>query len=129
MKHFCAFFACSFFVLCHSFSISPSLLMDIPIQLKGIEEIADKYDVFLFDQFGAIHNGDKPLPGAVDVIEKLRSLGKKTVVVSNTSSRKDITKTKYHNLGFPEDSMDGFITSGEIAHLFIANNYIEKKAM
>jgi hypothetical protein len=40
-----------------------SLLMDTPIVLRGLSDIANRYDLFLFDQFGVLHNGVEPIGG------------------------------------------------------------------
>jgi glycerol 3-phosphatase-2 len=49
--------------------------------------IADRYDAFLFDLDGVLYRGPEPVPGAADVLARLRELGKGIAFVTNNSSR------------------------------------------
>jgi glycerol-1-phosphatase len=49
--------------------------------------IADGYDAFLFDLDGVLYRGRDPVPGAADVLARLRILGKGIAFVTNNSSR------------------------------------------
>ena len=89
-----------------------------PSQLiANVREIANSYDAFLLDQFGVLHDGVKPLPGAVECFDELARAGKKLIVLSNTSRRRAFAVQKLPKLGFDENSLveGGFITSGEAA--------------
>jgi beta-phosphoglucomutase-like phosphatase (HAD superfamily) len=71
-----------------SFSSSPySLLMDTPIVIRGFVDIADRYDLFLFDQFGVLHDGASPIKGTIELLDQLEKLKKTVVIVSNTSGK------------------------------------------
>ena len=97
-----------------------SLMMDTPVLLRGIGEIADRYDLFLFDQFGVLHNGVQPVPGAVSMMEELKKLKKTSIIVSNTSNLSKIALKKLIELGFPSSAFEGgVVTSGESAHRWI----------
>ena len=43
--------------------------MDIQIA-QGIGEVVDRYDAFVVDLWGTIHNGVQPFPGAVETQKK-----------------------------------------------------------
>ena len=81
----------------------------------GVEGIAGRYDAFLLDQFGVLHDGSKALPGAVACFEELARRGKRLVVLSNTSRRQSDAMRKISELGFRTDALSGFICSGEQA--------------
>jgi len=49
--------------------------------------IADAYDAFLFDLDGVLYRGDRPIPGAADVVAALRRAGKRIAFVTNNSAR------------------------------------------
>jgi len=51
--------------------------------LKGIENI----ECFLFDMDGTLYEGYDPIPGAFDLIETLKSQGKRVMYISNNSSK------------------------------------------
>lgn len=94
-----------------------SLLMDTPIVLRRLSDIASRYDLFLFDQFGVLHNGVEPIDGAIDMLEQLNKLKKTVVIVSNTSGRSKYAAKKLNDLGFLSECFDGgVVTSGEAAH-------------
>ncbi len=94
-----------------------------PTIVSGLSAIAHEYDAILLDQFGVLHDGQKPLPGAVDCYEKLAASGKKLVVLSNTSRRRAFAMKKLPIIGFDDKSLLGFVTSGEAAHSYIAENH------
>lgn len=103
-----------------------SLLMDTPVVIRGVEEIVDRYDIFLLDQFGVLHNGQEPLPGVPELLEYLQQKNKTTVILSNTSSKSEKARRRYKRLGLPEYYTD-FVTSGEAAWKHIKENYSGKK--
>jgi len=47
---------------------SANLILDIPILLKDISEISQRYEIFLWDQFGVLHNGKISLSQSVQVL-------------------------------------------------------------
>eukprot|EP00928_Gymnodinium_smaydae_P006990 TRINITY_DN12500_c0_g1_i2.p1 TRINITY_DN12500_c0_g1~~TRINITY_DN12500_c0_g1_i2.p1 ORF type:complete len:329 (+),score=52.29 TRINITY_DN12500_c0_g1_i2:43-1029(+) len=101
----------------------------LPNLVRGLEELAPRYDVILFDQYGCIHDGVAPLPGACDALERLKGECKQMVVLSNTSSRRDATCRKFVNMGFSAAYMCDFITSGQCAHEHLAKHYVGKKCL
>lgn len=80
---------------------SPKYLTgDVP----AINEFIDRFDVFLLDCDGVIWSGDHVFEGVVETLELLRSRGKKTVFVTNnsTKSRQEYLK-KFTGLGIPSN--------------------------
>jgi len=55
-----------------SSSSSSSLIMNIPIHIRGFVDIINMYDIILIDQFGVLHDGKKPLPGAVELLNEIK---------------------------------------------------------
>ncbi|KAK4196489.1 putative 4-nitrophenylphosphatase [Triangularia verruculosa] len=82
--------------------------MTTPKYLSGdaaaIDEFIDRFDVFLLDCDGVIWSGDHVFEGVVETLEYLRSRGKKTVFVTNnsTKSRQEYLK-KFTGLGIPSN--------------------------
>ena len=83
--------------------------------LGGIGEIFDHYDLFLVDQFGVLHDGQNPYPGAIRVLEELKAGGKTVVLLSNSGKRSAPNAERLRGLGFPEELYDLLVTSGEVA--------------
>ena len=57
--------------------------------------LIEKYDNFIFDLDGTIYRGEHLIPKADEVINTLKSLGKKIVFVSNKTTG---TVTDYYHL-------------------------------
>ena len=100
-----------------------------PRIISGLASIADNYDAIFLDQFGVMHDGQKPLPGAIDCFPALAAAGKKLVVLSNTSRRRAFAIQKLPKLGFDDDKLTGFVTSGEAAWDYMAANFGGKRVL
>ena len=66
----------------------------------GIKDIVDKYDVFILDQWGVMHDGVEGYALAVKCVEMLHEVEKKLIIISNSSKRKHSTVGKLSELGF-----------------------------
>ena len=58
----------------------------VPI-LGGVSELARKYDGFVLDIWGVIHDGVRPYPGAVACLRRLKAGGKRVALLSNAPRR------------------------------------------
>ncbi|KAJ0972243.1 hypothetical protein J5N97_020202 [Dioscorea zingiberensis] len=89
--------------------------------LDGIRTLAEsgRYKAWFLDQFGVLHDGKRPYPGAISTLEKLASHGAKMVIISNSSRRASVTFEKLGSLGFNPLLFHGTITSGELTHQYL----------
>jgi len=85
------------------------------LQLAGIRDLAERFDVFILDQFGVLHDGVAPYPGAVETLVRLQELGKRTLLLSNSGKRSAPNEARLARLGFVPGSWDHFLSSGEVA--------------
>lgn len=83
--------------------------------LDGIGALVERYQVFLLDQFGVLHDGTNPYPGAVEALSALKRAGRTIVLVSNSGRRARPNEARLLKLGFQPGSWDQFVSSGEIA--------------
>ncbi len=83
--------------------------------LDGVGSLVERYQVFLLDQFGVLHDGTNPYPGAVEALSALKRAGKTIVLVSNSGRRARPNESRLLKLGFEPGSWDQFVSSGEIA--------------
>ncbi|MCF6112114.1 TIGR01459 family HAD-type hydrolase [Mesorhizobium muleiense] len=83
--------------------------------LDGIGALVERYQVFLLDQFGVLHDGTNPYPGAVEALSALKRAGRTIVLVSNSGRRARPNEARLLKLGFEPGSWDQFVSSGEIA--------------
>ncbi|MER9655856.1 TIGR01459 family HAD-type hydrolase [Mesorhizobium sp. M0152] len=84
-------------------------------RLDGIGPLVERYQVFLLDQFGVLHDGSAPYPGAVAALSTLKRAGKTVVLVSNSGRRARPNEDRLLRLGFEAGSWDHFVSSGEVA--------------
>lgn len=83
-------------------------------------EIAGNYDVFVFDAFGVLNVGDRPIPGARARVDALRAAGKAVFVLTNAASfTPKATLAKFAALGFDFRSEE-IVSSREGARLAFA---------
>ncbi len=82
--------------------------------LFGLSKIVPGYDLFLVDQWGVLHDGETPYPGAVEALRQLRALGHPVVILSNSARRVHIGIEKMDALGIPRHLYHRLITSGEL---------------
>ncbi|KAK9665012.1 hypothetical protein RND81_14G084200 [Saponaria officinalis] len=89
--------------------------------LSGIQHLAEtrRFKAWFLDQFGVLHDGKKPYPGAISTLEKLANTGAKMVIISNSSRRASVTTEKMKSLGFDPSLFLGSITSGELTHRYL----------
>ncbi len=78
--------------------------------------LAARYDGFILDLWGVIHDGVTPYPGAVICLERLKALGKPTVLLSNAPRRSHVAQAAMRGMGIPDHLYTGILTSGEVAH-------------
>ncbi|KAI6699079.1 hypothetical protein NL676_019198 [Syzygium grande] len=89
--------------------------------LSGIRHLAEsrRFKAWFLDQFGVLHDGKQPYPGAISTLEKLACSGAKMVIISNSSRRASTTMEKMKHLGFDPSLFVGTITSGELTYQYL----------
>jgi len=83
--------------------------------LKSFQSLIDKYDFFLFDQWGVLHNGHYKFKEAENCLKLLKKNNKVIILISNSSRPIVNSISNLTKLGFEENSYDYCITSGQIA--------------
>lgn len=91
-----------------------------PRWIGGLYEIADKYDRWVFDQFGVLHDGTRPYPGAAEVLRRLKARGDRIVVLGNSGKRAETNRRRLERFGFGAGTLDAVMTSGERTHELLA---------
>ena len=84
--------------------------------LPSFSILAARYDAFILDLWGVIHDGQKMYPGAKDCLERLRGSGKKIVLLSNAPRRASVAAETLQRMGIRSGDYDALITSGEAAY-------------
>lgn len=88
---------------------------------NGLQHIAKthQFKAWFLDQFGVLHDGKQPYPGAISTLQKLATTDAKMVIISNSSRRASTTMEKMKSLGFDTSLFLGAITSGELTHQYL----------
>ena len=81
--------------------------------LDGIGAVAERYDVFLFDMWGCLHDGIRAFPGVADLLIQLRARAKRSIVISNAPRLAASLRSYMPSFGLDPDAFDGIVTSGE----------------
>ncbi len=99
--------------------------MHPPNRPHGLAELVRAYDVFLVDQFGTLHDGQRPYPGAIDALHRLRAAGKRVVLLSNSGKRAAPNAIRLERLGILADAYDESFTSGEVAWRMLRDGQVK----
>ncbi|HXP97123.1 MAG TPA: TIGR01459 family HAD-type hydrolase [Telmatospirillum sp.] len=90
--------------------------MSVPI-LAGLRDVADRYDGFILDLWGVIHDGVTPYPGAKACLAELTCRGKRIVMLSNAPRRASSLIKLMSAMKIGRDLYGDVITSGEAVFL------------
>lgn len=55
--------------------------------LDSIQQLPDVYRGALLDQFGVLHDGVEPYPGAIEAVANWHARGMRLLIISNSSRR------------------------------------------
>jgi HAD superfamily hydrolase (TIGR01459 family) len=83
--------------------------------LEGIAPLTDRYDGFILDLWGVVHDGVRPYPGVADALAQLRQRGKRVVFLSNAPRRSHVVDALLTGMGLDRALWDATISSGELA--------------
>jgi HAD superfamily hydrolase (TIGR01459 family) len=84
-----------------------------PTFCSGLADIASRYQGFVVDQWGVLHDGTTAYPDALDCLARLRANGRRVVLLSNSGRRADFSREHLRRLGIAPESYDALVTSGE----------------
>ncbi|KAF8843499.1 2-phosphoglycolate phosphatase [Paxillus ammoniavirescens] len=88
---------------------------------EDYEALLEKYDTWMFDCDGVLWHGDRPIEGAVEVLDILRKRGKRILFVTNNASKsRKSYKGKFDQLGV-EARVDEIYGSAYAAAVYISS--------
>jgi HAD superfamily hydrolase (TIGR01459 family) len=85
------------------------------LYLAGVSDLAARYDAFILDLWGVVHNGVAPMPNAVEGMRALVEIGKSVALLSNAPRRADDVARRITQIGVPADCYHYVMSSGEEA--------------
>jgi HAD superfamily hydrolase (TIGR01459 family) len=95
--------------------------MKAPHAVPGIASLIDAFDTFFLDQFGVLHDGAAPYPGALECLRAIKAAKKRIVILSNSGKRAAENESRMIQLGFEREMWDLFLSSGEAAWRMFAD--------
>ncbi len=93
--------------------------MTIPM-IRSLAALSARYDGYIVDIWGVVHQGGPAFPEAVRCLQRLREAGKRVVFLSNAPRRAVIVAAILEAKGIAAALHDGVISSGEAARLALA---------
>ena len=87
--------------------------------LTGFAQVASRYDGFILDLWGVIHDGVTPYAGAKHCLEQLRAMGRPVVLLSNAPRRAHVAQHALRGMGIADSLYTDIMTSGEASHILL----------
>ena len=84
------------------------------IKINSILDIFNKYENYIIDQWGVMHDGTYGYKHAIEAINYLKKNNKNLFIISNSSKRQKSSEERLPNLGFKKNSFINVVTSGEM---------------
>jgi len=94
-----------------------------PDEFAQFKELVAKYDSFIFDFDGTLWQSNTPIDAGFKALDHLKSLGKKTYFITNTSSyTRETYKQKLEKFGFSTD-IQNIYGSAYVTLKYLQQNY------
>lgn len=99
-------------------------------RLTGLRHVAERFEGFIIDLWGVLHDGSHAYGGAVECLQQLHAAGKKIILVSNAPRRAFRAESTLERLGFHRQFYTHLLTSGEVtfeylvAHQDMGHHYV-----
>lgn len=90
-----------------------------------IAPIAERYDAFLFDLWGVVHNGIEAYPGALRTLEALHDLGKTVILLSNAPRLGTDVDPFIARMGVQRDHYLRVVASGDMVRQALAGGDLD----
>ena len=91
----------------------------IPI-LPSIAPLSSRYDAWLSDIWGVMHNGARAFEAACDACARFRAQGGVVVLITNAPRPHDSVASQLDKFGVPRTAYDAIITSGDVTRALLA---------
>lgn len=90
--------------------------------LSGISQLIPKYDYFLIDVWGVVHDGNEIYNGVIEALELIKSQNKKICFLSNAPRRASKLSIQFDRLKIDRSLYDFILTSGEATFSSLKSN-------
>jgi HAD superfamily hydrolase (TIGR01459 family) len=90
------------------------------IPISGVRQLTDRYDAFLVDSYGVLHDGQRLYPGAAECLERLRAMGRIVVILTNTPRRAPTVSREIEKVGIAPRYYNFLVSAGEVTFQMLA---------
>ncbi len=91
-------------------------------------EITQKYQLCIIDQWGVLHNGAKPYPYAVKMLQCLHDNKVPVVILSNSGKLSEYSHKLIASMGFNMNAIQSVISSGQAARTWLQKTLQNNKS-
>ena len=88
--------------------------------IESVALLAPRYDLWLCDVWGVIHNGERAFEAATSACAQFRSKGGTVVLVSNSPRPRNALIEQLDSIGVPREAYDAVATSGELTRQLVS---------
>ena len=85
--------------------------------ISALSEVSHRYPAMFVDLWGCVHDGLRPLPGAVEALQAYRANGGIVILVTNSPRPRAGVAAQIEDIGVPADAYDNIATSGDSARV------------
>jgi HAD superfamily hydrolase (TIGR01459 family) len=86
----------------------------LPPVVDALAPLAPRYDLFLCDVWGVVHNGVAAFPAANEALTRARAAGVTVIMISNAPRPGAVVKKQIGRYGVPESAYDDVVASGDV---------------
>jgi HAD superfamily hydrolase (TIGR01459 family) len=86
----------------------------LPPVVAALAPFASRYDLFLCDVWGVVHNGVAAFPAANEALTRARAAGVTVIMISNAPRPGEVVKKQITRYGVPASAYDDVISSGDV---------------
>jgi len=94
--------------------------MTSPTPIRGLSELAARYDVLLCDVWGVIHNGRESFSAACAALERFRAEVGPVILISNAPRPHPPIARQLDSLSVPRSAWTQLVTSGDATRVLLA---------
>lgn len=94
--------------------------MTSPTEIRGLSELAARYDVLLCDVWGVIHNGRESFPEACAALARFRAEVGPVILISNAPRPHPPIVEQLDSLNVPRAAWTKLVTSGDATRALLA---------
>lgn len=79
-----------------------------------LQDVMDAYDGLILDQWGVLHDGDRPYPGVVEALKSLKARGFPVAILTNSSKSEIANRTRLARLGISDDLYGPLVSTADL---------------